>query len=68
MSRDLQNASANTDDALAMLDQWAEGKLADVAIKQEPNGLSQTHLRRLWQLLDNPGKKQTLDGPVAIPR
>lgn len=63
-----EQAVTASEDALALLDQWAEGELPDSALQSQPAALSQHQMRQLWEIMANPGRKQTLDAPISIPR
>ena len=58
----------STEDALALLDQWAAGAIPDEGLASSPPSLSQQQMRSLWDIVTNPGHKQTLSMPYAPPR
>lgn len=60
--------TTETRDALAMLDQWAEGEAPSDALLNDPQALSQQQMGQMWQILGSPANKATLSMPVSIPR
>jgi hypothetical protein len=60
-----ENASQ---DALALLDQWASGVIPNSALNTALPSLSQQQLKSLWDIVSNPSHKQTLSEPFASPR
>lgn len=60
-------ATSTKEDALALLDGWAEGQAAEIQ-QAEEGALSQEQMKQLWNLINKPRAKSYLDTNTAIPR